>query len=185
MSSTPKSSPDGDFHARLNRVADARAPFEQAKPYVSPIPDWRDTVRYPVTIIAAFLVGMLAVFVSRYIRFQVLGTGLAGDDPDIAMLIDAALAGALSFLVFGLLRAEGFAVKAVQTVGIMAMVFGMHNIVHAVPTAFSMTFSESWANEVVATTAPNSILFRGTSFVVYEPKKEVAAKPKVRRAGRG
>lgn len=184
MSSPPNSTPDDKFKARLDRVADARAPFDASKPYVSPVPDWRDTVGYPVAILGGFLVGILAVVFARYVRFQVLGSGLAGDDPDITMVIDATLAGACSFFVFALLRIDGAAVKASQTLGIVAMVIAMHNVVHAVPGLFSVAFSKSWTENVVASTKPNSVLFRGASIVVYEPGPKAPKRPTVRRAGK-
>ena len=184
MSSPPSGGPNGDFNARLERMAEARAPMEAAKPVVSPIPDWKENIRYPAAMVGAFLVGMLAVFVARYVRFQMLGGSLAGDDPDFTMIIDAAIGGGASFLLFAILRFEGHAYKAAQTMGIFAMICVMHNFVHAAPGLFGKLFSDQWTEQVVASTEPNSILFRGASFVLYEPEAEVAGKPRVRRGGK-
>ena len=184
MSSPPSSTPNNDFRARLDRVAEARAPAEAAKPVVSPIPDWKENIKYPAAIMGAAFAGMLGVFVARYVRFQMMGGSLAGDDPDITMLIDGAIAAGCSFVVFSILRFSGSTFKAAQTFGIAAMVCIMHNFVHAAPGLFSKVFSPEWTDEVIAYTEPNSILFRGASFVLYEPEAEIAKKPTVRRAGK-
>jgi len=70
------------------------------------------------------------------------------------------------------------------------MVMGMHNFVHGAPGFFDAAFAPEWTDEVIAFTEPNSILFRGVSFVVIEPDTAVAggertpnAAPTVRRAG--
>ena len=188
MSSPPTGTPNGNFQDRLNRVAKARAPIEANKVVVPVIPDWKENFKYPAAIVGAAIVGMLAVLISRYVRFQLLGGSLAGEDADITMMIDFAIAGACSFALFGMMRFSGPEFKAAQTVGIAIMVMGMHNLVHAVPSVFNLTFSPQWTEDVVAYTEPNSILFRGNSFVLIEPTSEVAgsssAAPAIRRAGK-
>lgn len=184
MSSPPTGTPNNAFQDRLNRVAEARAPIEAAKPEISVIPDWKENFKYPGAIVGSAIVGMLAVFVARYVRFQLLGGSLAGDDADITMMIDAGIGAACGFLLFAMLRFEGKEFKAAQTFGIFAMIMVMHNFVHYMPGVFSTVFSEEWTDEVIAYTEPNSILFRGVSFVMVEPASEVATAPTIRRAGK-
>ncbi|MDA8585490.1 hypothetical protein N9L47_04375 [Rhodobacteraceae bacterium] len=194
MSSPRQGRPNSVFAARLDRVADARAPIEANKVEVSVLPDWKENFRYPAALVGAALVGMLAVLVARYVRFQLLGGSLAGDDADITMVIDGAIAAGCSFVLFGILRFHGTDYKAAQSFGIIAMVLGMHNLVHSVPSAFNLVFSQGWTNEVIAYTEPNSILFRGISIVLIEPQIESASQsesesevptvPTVRRAGK-
>ncbi|NNE80119.1 MAG: hypothetical protein HKN18_07580 [Silicimonas sp.] len=184
MSSPQSGMPDNSFQNRLNKVAEARAPIEAAKPQVEVIPDWKENFKYPATIVAAALVGMLAVFVARYARFHLMGGSLAGEDADITMMIDGAIGIACSFVLFSALRFRGAEFKAAQTFGILAMIMIMHNFVHAAPKAFNLVFSEEWTNQVIAMTEPGSILFRGASFVVIEPKEEKPTIPTVRRAGK-
>lgn len=188
MSSPPTGTPNGNFQERLNRVAEARAPLEANKVVVPVIPDWKENFKYPAAIVGAAFVGMLAVLISRYVRFQLLGGSLAGEDADITMMIDGGIAAACSFALFGMMRFSGPEFKAAQSVGIAIMILGMHNLVHAAPSVFKLAFSEGWTDEVVAYTEPNSILFRGASFVLIEPSNQVAgsptSEPTVRRAGK-
>ena len=188
MSSPQSGSPDSNFQDRLNRLAEARAPIEAAKTEVAVVPNWKENIRYPAALVGAFLVGMLAVFLARYARFHLMGGTLAGEDADITMVIDGAIGGACSFLLFGILRFRGAEYKAAQTFGIFAMIVVMHNFVHMAPGAFSAIFSKQWTEDVVAYTEPNSILFRGTSFVLFEDTdaagNAVAEKPVIRRGGK-
>ncbi len=184
MSSPPSATPNGDFQARLNRVADARAPIDANKVDVPVIPDWKENFKYPAAIVGAALVGMLAVLISRYVRFQLLGGSLAGEDADITMMIDGCIAAACSFALFGMMRFSGPEFKAAQSVGIAIVILCMHNLVHAMPSVFKVAFSQEWTENVVAYTEPNSILFRGISFALSEPASEAAASPTIRRAGK-
>ena len=184
MSSPPSGTPNAGFQDRLNRVAEARAPIDAAKPQVSVIPDWKENIRYPAKLVGCALVGMMAVFVARYVRFHMMGGTLAGEDADITMLIDGGIGAACGFLLFAILRFDGKEYKAAQTFGIVAMVMVMHNLVHYMPGVFNTLFSETWTEDVIAYTEPNSILFRGNSFVLYETESQVAEAPAVRRRGK-
>jgi len=184
MSSPQSGSPDNSFQHRLNKVAEIRAPIEASKPEVAVIPDWKENFRYPAAIVGAALVGMVSVFLARYVRFQLMGGSLAGENADFTMLIDGGIGIACSFFLFAALRFQGAALKTAQTLGIVAMIMIMHNFVHAVPKAFSLIFSEEWTEEVLAMTEPGSILFRGASFVVIEPEGSKSLIPIVRRAGK-
>ncbi|AZQ68859.1 hypothetical protein EF888_18025 [Silicimonas algicola] len=188
MSSPQTASPDGKFQNRIERLAEKHAPAAAARAQVQVIPHWSENFMYPLSLIGAALVGMLAVVLSRYVRFQLLGGSLAGDDADIAMLMDGALAAGCSFMLFTVLRYGGAVHKAAQAFGIAAMILVMHNFVHWMPRAFDLTFSPKWTSEVIAMTEPNSLLFRGVSFAlapenVAEEDAE-PAKPVVRRFGK-
>ncbi len=189
MSSPQGGTPDSSFQERLNRMADRRAPIEAAKPEVDVLPEWKANIRYPAALVGAALLGMLAVFVARFVRFHLMGGTLAGDDPDFTMLIDGGIAAACSFLIFGMLRFEGHEFKAAQTFGIVAMIGLMHNFVHAAPGAFGLMFSKQWTEDIVTYSEPGSLYFRGFYFQVLPSGEEVADEPeerelpKVRRMG--
>ncbi|MDJ0640383.1 MAG: hypothetical protein QNJ20_16280 [Paracoccaceae bacterium] len=184
--SGPAAAPNQGFHNRLNRVAEVRAPIEAAKPEVPVLPDWKAHFRQPIALLAAVLAGAMAVAVTRYLRFYMTGGTLMGDDADTAMLIDAAMGATGAFLLVTMFQINGAYLKIAQILGAVAMVVGMHNAVHAAPWAFNLAFSTEWTRNVVTTTEPNSILFRGTSYVVYTPREATAEPvvPVVRRAGK-
>ncbi|MEL6169541.1 MAG: hypothetical protein AAFR35_12690 [Pseudomonadota bacterium] len=138
------------------------------------VPGWKENVRYPLGIVAAFVLGMLAVLLSRYVRFHLQGGTLTGEDPDITMMIDAGLAAGVAFALRIILKFEDKEHIFAKTMGIAVMVVTMHNLVHWAPGLFSVLFSVDWVDDVVLFTDPNSILFRGMSFVLIEPQVPVA-----------
>ena len=185
---------DASFQDRLNKITNKSAPaepdpmdkfraFETGAAPAAPVkpeevqllPDWKENIKYPATLVGASLLGMVSVFVARYARYHLTGTSLSGSDPDITMLIDGGIAAGAGFLLFSLFRFSAKEYKFAQTVGIMIMVCVMHNFVHSAPKTFGVLFSPEWTEEVIAMTEPGSILFRGVSFVVNPPAEDVAA----------
>lgn len=147
------------------------------KKSASVLPSWRENIKYPLKIVLVFLFGMAAVFIARYTRFHMMGGSLAGDDPDLAMILDFAMAGAVTFVITSLLDTKGSEFTMAKTAGIAVMITAMHNFVHAQPTVFGKVFSPEWVEEVVYATEPNSVLFRGVSFVLGEPRTETPPVP--------
>ena len=137
-----------------------------AKANVSPLPGWRENIRYPLVYVRAFLIGAFAVFVARYARFHIANGGLVGEDADLTMFIDGFIASAAGFAIKEVFRIEGKEFALAQTVGVVAMVVSMHNLAHWFPAPMSLVFSPEWVDDVLYYTEPNSILFRGVSFVI-------------------
>lgn len=193
MSGAMRTGGDRGFQDRLKRIEKARAPrpisemvernFRKLRGArdVSPLPDWKDNLRHPAAILAATLGGMLAVLAARCVRFHLTGTGLTGADADITMLMDAAIAAGASFVLFTMLRFRAKQLWLAQAIGVAFMVSAMHNAVHAAPSVFDALFSPDWTAEVVETTEPGSILFRGVSFVVFEDEDAKRKMPSILR----
>ncbi len=189
MGSPQGRAPSNEFQSRLNRVAKQRAPIDAAKPQVDLLPDWKANFKQPMTIVAAVLVGMQAVLVARLLRFHLMGGTLAGDNPDIAMIIDVGVAIAFSFPIIFFLNLRGHKFKAAQVAGIVLMFGVMHNFVHAAPGVFGLLFSEEWTEDIVTYSEPGSVYVRGNYITVLPSGEDVADEPKkpelpkVRRLG--
>ena len=203
MSGPGTGTPDSGFKDRLNRMQERRAPIEAARPQVDVLPDWKENVRYPATLVGMAVLGMFAVFVVRYVRFHLMGGTLAGNDADITMIIDAGLAGVAAFIIYSAVgltmrdanRAERGSmfslnnlgdnpVKAALVVGIAIMIGTMHNMVHSAPGLFGALFSEEWTEDVVAFSEPGSIYFRGNYFTVL-PQSEATIADDTAPSGSG
>lgn len=193
MSGPGTGTPDSGFQDRLNRMQERRAPIEAARPQVDVLPDWKENVRYPATLVSMALLGMLTVFIARFVRFHLLGGTLAGDAPDVAMVIDAGLAAVAGFVILTavglsmreanrLERSSMFSLnglgdnpmRASLVVGIAIMIGTMHNLVYSMPSAFSVLFSEEWTEDIMSYSEPGSIYFRGNYFVVLPQAEETA-----------
>ena len=193
MSGQGSGTPDRGFQDRINRVQERRAPIEASRPQVDLLPDWKENIRYPASLIGAAFLGMFAVFFARFARFHLMGGTLSGEAPDLTMIIDAGLAVLAALVIFGAIgmtlresdRAErhgffsiaslgGNPVKLAIVVGVAIMIGTMHNMVHSAPKAFSVVFSPEWAADVVEFSAPGSIYYRGNYFVVFPQTEAVA-----------
>lgn len=177
-----------EFSERLRRISaggentmgqiyvgpvDEEAVRKKGRRAAAGLPSIRGTVGIPASIVFAFLLGMLAVLITRYARYSMTGSTLTGEDADITMAIDAGLALAIGFVLKLLFRLTGKVQETAKTLGVFAMICAMHNLVHSWPGAFEIAFSPEWVTEVIETTEPNSILFRGESFVVGEGAEQM------------
>lgn len=164
----PQVDPDAPLVPRSSR---SQAPRRE----VSPVPSLRENLAYPLSIVGACLIGMFAVFAARYARFHIFGGSMVGEDADIAMLMDGALAFGVGFIFRSFFSFESQEYITAKMVGIAAMIAVMHNFVHWAPGLFSGLFSPDYVEMTLAMTEPNSILFRGVSFVLSEPETATAA----------
>ena len=160
--------------AQLAAEAAAAIPTPKHKPRpgkeISPLPSVWENLAYPMSLVGAFLIGMVAVFAARYARFHIMGGSMVGEDADIAMMMDGALAMGVGFVFRSFFRFEAKEFITAKTLGIFAMICLMHNLVHMAPGAFATLFDEDYVLMTLELTEPNSILFRGVSFVLNEPE---------------
>ncbi len=126
----------------------------------------RENARYPLSIVGAFLLGMLAVFIGRYVSFQLIGTGRMADDPSGTFYIDIALAAGVAFVIRMALDFRDPAHLAGKSMGITVAAATMHNLVHAAPSIWAILFSEEWVAAVIQVTEPKSIYFAGISWLL-------------------
>ena len=176
MSSPQSSAPNAAFQNRLNRVAERRAPLEAERPEIDVLPDWRENARGPAGILAAVLVGIIAVVIVRIARFHIMGVALVSDKPDITLAVETTAALVLSFMIFLFLPWKGIQYRFLQFAGVALMALTMHNMVHSAPGLFRLAFSPEWTERVVAETKPGSMYVRGQSLpFTGKVKEEVAA----------
>lgn len=182
MHGSPPDEATDDFRNRLNRIRQGREgalPPEECAAYdpatmprrvvarnVSPLPDWRENIRYPGKFVGAFFLGLAAVVISRWIRFNMSGGAVETEYSDLSMMLDAGMAFAIGFGLRMLFSVEGKEFIAAKTVGIFVMVATMHNLVHSAPAPFVAAFSPEWVDAVVATTEPATIVFQGMTFAL-------------------
>ncbi len=159
------------FQERIARLAAEKEACEpqkknwRTKRAEAGIPSLTENIRYPLMIMWAAFVGMVAVFLSRYIRFHLTGGGLTGgENADIVMMIDGGIAVVAGFALKQLLSIENKTLQLAQTVGVGIMILTMHNLVHLSPAVFSTVFSPEWTEEVIESTEPKSLLFMGVTY---------------------
>lgn len=169
-------STQNDYHARLERVRlggshtkhtifvglDDSFIYHGAGPVKkSKVSEFRINVGYPISLVAALLVGMLAYTLGRYVRFKVL-TSLPQDlsiDADISL--NALIALLTTVVLSRLFKLTTRLHYSLQALGIVAMTISFHNLVYLKPDLFNAAFSPVWVNEVMTETKPQSLFIRG------------------------
>ena len=120
---------------------------------------------YPISMVAAVLLGMVSHCIGQIARFHVQGMPNLNANPDIDMLgqviLGIVIAIALGY-VFGL-QSKSF--TTLKSTGAVLGVLFMHNAVHLFPGLFANATSAMWVNQIVSHTQPYSMLWRGISFV--------------------
>ncbi|NSX55339.1 hypothetical protein [Parasulfitobacter algicola] len=120
---------------------------------------------YPLSIIGAFLLGMICVLISRWARFHIaIGepTAISYD----ALVIEGLLAGGIAFIMRHAFNLEDPIHISAKGFGITAMIGLMHNLVWYFPTAFELIFSPEWVELVLDQTEINSFMI-GPIAVVF------------------
>lgn len=149
-----------DEQHHINRVA----PQKQAKGK-----EVASNALYPLSLVGAFLLGLLAAALGRYAQFQLWeGREALGDDADIEMVLSFGVGILLSFVLAQMFRITSKEHKGLQAAGVFAMVCGFHNFAYWAPGLMSGLLSPSWVANVQAEATPNSAKFRGLYFPLFE-----------------
>jgi len=123
---------------------------------------------YPLSLLGAFGVGLLAVALGSYARFQLAAGQSELEDADLEMALSSVIGFALSFVFAQMFRLKSKEHKALQGMGVFVMVCGLHNFAHWTPGLMSMVFSPEYVARTQTETPPNSARFRGVYFPLFD-----------------
>jgi hypothetical protein len=155
--------------ARIITTSGASFADRQAAPsYAARTIEMMHNARHPAGVLAAFILGLIAVFLVRFTRFQLGYGALTGDQAGMMMAVDLVLG---VFIGYFLRQVFSFAAREFQLahgLGVLLMVIGMHNIVHKAPAQFAQLFSDTWVKQLIHDTKPGTLLFRGISVEMEE-----------------
>lgn len=165
MTSSPFTGPTEHRTAARNRYLAQM--LERHDALVGRMPSTRDPLARMTPVLSVFLavaLGVLAVFVSQFILFQLDETPFSHLSTDVALIADFAFAIAVAFLLREALSLSAVKQMGAQFAGITLAMLTMHNVVHAIPEPLERLFSPEWVAHVQATTVPHSLHFRGHSY---------------------
>ncbi|EPX79067.1 hypothetical protein [Litoreibacter arenae] len=149
-----------DFQARLSRIGaeQSNQPAGLVQPTRKPTQEVNlngsmlENAKYPASIAGAFVLGLLAVFFSRFVRFHLLGLADPESDIFLATVADGGMALAVGFCLRQMFKLEGAEWISAQAAGVTVMVAAMHNLVHIWPDTFALIFDPEWTAFVLDTT---------------------------------
>ena len=170
-----------NFQERIQRISKEK---ERTKAKVSAAHRTSKTrqllinAKYPLSICAAAFSGLAAVFLVRYLRFQLMGPEEISNGIAVFAL-DAILAIAGCMAVKELFRMHSPEFKAAQGVGVFIMVITMHNFAFWAPNLMSSAFSRDWVVAQETYAMPNSILLGGHYFPLVKDTQTHSNLPRV------
>ena len=135
---------------------------------------------YPLSLIGAFGLGLLAVALGYYARFQLMAGQAELDDADLEMALSGVIGIALSFVLAQMFRLTSKEHKAMQSAGVFAMVCAFHNFAFWAPGPMTALFSPDYVARIQVTAPPNSARFRGAYFTLFDKgsaAEEILADP--------
>jgi hypothetical protein len=170
-----------DFAARVSRIEMNTAASQQLlfvgvdevyvmprrdrKPKISGSRAFLGNLMYPVSLVAAVVLGAFSHAVGQVARYHVQGMPDLNANPDIETLVQIIVGIAISMVLGFALGLNSKAFTTLKSVGsVMGVLFG-HNAVHLYPKLFAAMTSEMWVNQVVSHTKMHSMIWRGISFV--------------------
>ena len=171
-----------DFALRLKRIeANARARTQRLfvgedESYIVPrrtyvvqrtgIAGLLGNAMYPVSMVLAVLLGLIAHAAGMIMRFYVQGLPDWKANPDLEMLKQLVMGYALA-MVFGyLIGLRSSTLTPLKSLGAALGVLFFHNAVHLYPQVFARMTSALWVSQMIAHTHAHSLLWRGISFVL-------------------
>jgi hypothetical protein len=145
---------DEAFNVTEKALKQARMPVSAQK---------ADEIVSITTLTMAFVTGIVAYGAALYLRFFVLGISAEGSYSDVVLVANGLCAVAIAVLIGQLLRLSGLSHLTAQSLGVIAALCLMHNIVHQAPEISDMLFSPQWTAQIVSSTEPLSLQFRDLS----------------------
>lgn len=144
-----------EFRGRLDRIQTTRSadlvdllrmepkldPIEQASLHFA-----RNSI-YPLSILGAFILGMLSVVIGQFVRINLIGIG----QPDQLWLAvaDLVMATMIIFSIKNMFHLPLKELVTAQTIGIVLMFLTLHNFVHLAPFPFAILMSPEWVDGIV------------------------------------
>lgn len=123
---------------------------------------------YPLSLIGAFGLGLFAVALGYYARYQLMAGQAELEDSDLEMALSGGIGIALSFVLAQMFRLTSKEHKAMQSAGVFAMVCAFHNFAFWAPGPMTVLFSPEYVARIQTEAPPNSARFRGAYFPLFD-----------------
>ena len=126
--------------------------------------DMARNAAYPLSVLIAFCVGILANTLARLAAFLSQGLPERGVNIDYLMMMDFITAMMLSLVIGAVLGMNIRNFMVARSLGVVGGMLGLHNAVHLWPWAFEPVFSKLWVGYIMTSTEARSLVWRGVSF---------------------
>ena len=121
---------------------------------------------YPVSLVAAVVLGAVSHGIGQVMRFHIQGVPDLKANPDVEMLVQIILGIVISMVLGFALGLNSRAFTTLKSFGVICGMFFFHNAVHLWPRHFAGVTSELWVNQMVTHTKAYSLMWRGITFLL-------------------
>lgn len=118
----------------------------------------------PLAVALSLALGFFAFCAGQYLRFRFLSEFEI--DAELEMIANLGIGVMVGYLLTQTLQLSGKLHQTAQIIGVFAGLCSFHNLVHWYPQLSKTVFSPEWVAAVINTTEPNSIVFRGVTYVL-------------------
>ena len=125
---------------------------------------------YPLSLAGAFLLGILAVGLGHYARFQIADGAAGGQTTDVDLMITLGLGFAISLVLGQAFRLSSKEHIGLQGIGVFVAVCTFHNLFHWAPGPMAAVFSPAHVAAMQEIAPANTAAFRGMVFNLAEPE---------------
>lgn len=129
---------------------------------------------HPLSLIGAFGLGLCAVALGTYARFQLMAGQAELENADLEMALSGMIGLALSFVLAQMFRLTSKTHKVVQAAGVFVMVCGFHNFAHWAPEPMALAFSPAYVAQIQTAAPANSARFRGAYLPLFDSHSALA-----------
>lgn len=154
MSATQTNFSDKNFQDRIARIEHNKPKIERRKSLRTKAREKGRNALYPLSFVGAFLLGMIIVFIVRFVRFQMSSPEAYTGD---VFVLDALFAGMGVWVFAMMFKLKDPLLKSAQGFGTTAMLVLMHNLAFWAPQSMALLFSPHWVEAQVEWAEPNSI----------------------------
>ena len=140
-------------------------PRRERKAHVTGFGALVQNAAYPVSTLAAVILGAVSHAIGQIGRYHVQGLSNQAANPDIETLAQIILGIVIAMALGYVFRLHSKSFTTLKSMGVVLGVLFMHNAVHLYPKVFAVLTSPMWVNQVVSQTEAHSMLWRGISFV--------------------
>jgi hypothetical protein len=165
---------NNDFAARLERIAAGGVNTRNTlfvgidEAYVLPMKNGKsqrprtsmiDGLTTPIVMASAAFMGIFAMILVRVVHFHGFANAPVLDSAMVSLALDSLMAVILCILIGRVVfRDHAATLRSWQVMGVSLAATGLHNLVHVLPGAFSVLFSENWVRTVLITTEMRTLI---------------------------
>lgn len=153
-------------HEARREAARPKLTAEEAAKVLNP--GLLENIKYPLSFVRAFAVGVFAVLLVQVIRFHLFNDGMSADGLDLVLFLDGGLAAGLGFVLKTALDIQAKELQTTQFIGVVVGITCLHNLYHFAPTPMSVLTSPEWTAEMQYYSVPYSVWYRGNYYVLYD-----------------